>query len=166
MLALSLRGWTIPYPEYLMPLAAGLAAGGVAVFLLHLVARLRTASVETPLTDKKDPEYDPFVHGSASEQRKAYRRSGNPVELLIALHGNKKTPCRGWVTDRSVGGLCVESPAEVAPGTVLEVLPANAPAMTPWIEIEVRSCRLIDQGWQLGCQFVRQPPWSILLLFG
>ena len=45
-------------------------------------------------------------------------------------------------------------------------MPAHAPPMTPWTEVEVRSCRQKKDGYEVGCQFVKTPPWSILLLFG
>ena len=46
------------------------------------------------------------------------------------------------------------------------MLPTNASEQVPWIEIEVRTCRLVEDSWELGCQFVKTPQWSILLLFG
>jgi hypothetical protein len=49
---------------------------------------------------------------------------------------------------------------------VLEVRAVNAPAVTPWTEVEVRSCRRTQDGWEAGYKFVRTPPWAILLMFG
>ena len=73
---------------------------------------------------------------------------------------------RALVLDRSVGGLRLAAEEDVAAGTRLVVLPANAPELTPWIEIEVRGSNLVDDSWELRCQFVKTPQWSILLLFG
>ena len=38
--------------------------------------------------------------------------------------------------------------------------------MTPWVDVEVRMCRALKDGYELGCQFVKTPNWSILLMFG
>ena len=48
----------------------------------------------------------------------------------------------------------------------LAVIPLNAPSITPWVDIEVRTCRKVGDNFELGCQFVKTPNWSILLMFG
>jgi hypothetical protein len=163
MLSVILLGWLTP--ETLFPAAAGLGAGFVALIALHFLMRGRPAP-PPPVAEKKDPEYDPFVQGSASEQRSAYRRSGNPVEVLFRQPGSPSEPRRGQVLNRSTGGVCLAVAGMIPKGTILEVLPANAPAITPWVEVEVRSCRGTPDGWEVGCEFVRTPPWSLLLMFG
>ena len=111
-------------------------------------------------------EDDPFIHGSALERRQALRRGGNPIAVLLTDVDIKAKPVSGWVVDRSTGGICVSVPEAVESGTVLCVRTANAPESVPWIQIEVKNCRPADGNWELGCQFVRTPPWSVLLLFG
>ena len=78
----------------------------------------------------------------------------------------KEKPFQAWVIDRSVGGLCLDSHTAYKEGTQLFLLPANAPETTPWVDVEVRSCRPSKDGYELGCRFVKTPPWAILLLFG
>jgi hypothetical protein len=35
------------------------------------------------------------------------------------------------------------------------------------VQVEVRNCRKINSDeYELGCRFLRTPPWSVLLLFG
>jgi hypothetical protein len=68
--------------------------------------------------------------------------------------------------DRSVSGLGLWSERKVAAGTQLKVRPENGPDTTPWVEVEVCSCKPYEGGWQLGCAFVKTPPYSVLLLFG
>jgi hypothetical protein len=82
------------------------------------------------------------------------------------LPEQKDQPSQGWVLDRSMGGMCLQTSVEFNPGTQLAVLPVNAPTMTPWVDIEVRTCREIKDGFELGCQFIKTPNWSILLMFG
>ena len=65
-----------------------------------------------------------------------------------------------------MGGLCLLLHDEIAPGTFLNVKPSKCPPATPWIELEVRSCKKTNDGYEAGCQFLKPPPWAILLLFG
>jgi hypothetical protein len=109
---------------------------------------------------------DPFVQGSVMERRSALRRRGNPVAILISNAEAETPPDRGWVIDRSVGGLCLSVAQPFEPESIVSVRTANAPETCPWIQLHVRSCRQIGKEWELGCQFVRTPPWSVLLLFG
>jgi hypothetical protein len=159
-------GLKIPHPEIWLPLAVGMVAGGLCIVAFRTFGR-RPALAAPPTPGlKQEQEFDPFVQGSATEQRAAHRRGGNPVEVVIAVEQSTKTAWRGWVVDRSVGGLCLAVSDEFAEGTVLRTLPANAPTITPWTELEVRSCRSTRDGFEIGCRFIRQPPWSVLLLFG
>ena len=50
--------------------------------------------------------------------------------------------------------------------TIVSIRVINAPVTVPWIQVQIRSCRQEDSTWLLGCQFVKPPPWSIMLLFG
>jgi hypothetical protein len=151
-----------------LPLAAGMTVGALCIIAYRAFGKRPAALAPPPPPPavKQEPEYDPFVYGSKTEQRKAHRRAGNPVEVLIAPNQSNNPEWRGWVVDRSVCGLCLCVSEEFADGTHLRALPINAPAMTPWTELEVRSCRSTNEGYELGCQFARQPPWSVLLLFG
>ena len=51
-------------------------------------------------------------------------------------------------------------------GARLAILPVHAPEMTPWVEIEITICQHTSQGWEVGCRFVKTPPYSVLLMFG
>jgi hypothetical protein len=108
---------------------------------------------------------DPFLYGSNSERRTASRREGNMVEIAIADPAGGE-PLRGWVLDRSVGGLRLRLPAAVPVGIVLSVRPHNAPKLVPWTLLEVRGIRQEGKVWEAGCKFLKTPPWSVLMLFG
>jgi hypothetical protein len=164
----SFLGLDLPFGGILLPLVAGLVAGGLAILVFNYFGRGSSVALPPPpkVEEKKGPDYDPFLHGSATEQRRALRRGGNPIEVLITTAKSKHTPIHGWVLDRSVGGLCLSVGQEIQVGAQLDVLPVNAPPMTPWVEIEVRSCRPGPEGFQVGCQFVKSPPWGVLLQFG
>jgi hypothetical protein len=144
-------------------------AAGVAVALVVLlISRLVSGRRKTRETETSAPveERDPFVHGGSSERRAALRRGGNPVAVLISDAETRAKPSTGWVIDRSTGGLCLSVPEPVVEGTVLSVRTSNAPESIPWVQLEVKNCRLVGKEYELGCQFVRTPPWSVLLLFG
>jgi hypothetical protein len=154
-------------PEIVVPTAVGLGAALVVIVTLHFLIRGRPAPVSRPVKEQaRQPEYDPFLQGSASEQRKAYRRLGNPVTVLIREPGSPREPRRGHVLDRSTGGVRLAVERMIPEGTALELLPANAPVLTPWVEVEVRRCHETPDGWEAGCEFVHTPPWSVLLMFG
>jgi hypothetical protein len=70
------------------------------------------------------------------------------------------------VIDRSLGGLCLETTTSHRIGAVFNVRPSTASAVVPWTQVEVRSCRQEGDLWQIGCEFVRTPPYSVLMLFG
>src|SRR6516162_1772123 len=106
-------------PGILIPTLVGLGAGLVVVLALHflVLGRTKPTAVEAP---RPEPEYDPFVQGSASEQRIAFRRTGNPVEVTIRQSSGGPELARGLVINRSTGGLCLALDEMVAEGTILE----------------------------------------------
>jgi hypothetical protein len=75
-------------------------------------------------------------------------------------------PYPAMVCDRSLGGICLEVTQAVDENTILSVRAMHADASTPWIQVEVKRCSAKKDHWELGCRFVRTPPYSQLLLFG
>jgi len=158
---------TLPYQGYWLPVLIGTAAGMLCVFTGNIVWRDRKRRAARPvLATPVNSAHDPFVHGSQTEQRKSVRRGGNPVLVLYARAENRKVVQRAVVLDRSMGGLRLATDEEVAPGTRLFVLSAHATESVPWVEMDVCRNQQVEDSWELNCQFVRTPPWSILLLFG
>ena len=159
-----LKVHSLPYSEYWLPLLAGL---GIGLVFLVVARTVSGGPPRLPPPPIKHAEYDPFAQGSPTEHRKSFRRTGNPIDVQYALPDAKKQPRLGWVFDRSVGGLGLVTAEAYSEGTVLAVRPSNGGDVAPWIEIEVRSCRPDSSGgFELGCQFLKTPPWSVLLLFG
>jgi hypothetical protein len=158
----------IPFSEYWLPLAIGMIVGVLSIWVGRLAFTKKPDPVlNPPLKATSVPRnFDPFVQGSPSELRKTYRRGGNPKDVLYAMPENKDQPKHGLVIDRSTGGLCLYTFEEFQQGTRFIVLPAHAPEMTPWVELEVRHCKHTGDGYEIGCQFVKTPPWSVLLMFG
>jgi hypothetical protein len=163
--AIKILGYDLSNWELWLPFGVGIGAGLLSVTALMWASR-RNAARKIDVKPDQAPNSDPFVQGSACEQRRALRRAGNPVKVFLAPPGEDTPQGSAWVLDRSVGGLCLNSEREYEAGTTLRVLPANAPDLAYWIEVEIRSCRAVKGGFEIGCQFVKTPPWSILLLFG
>jgi hypothetical protein len=152
----SWQTWAIP--------VAGLCAAWLTLFAgRFFLARWRAGRAEQTAGG---PVHDPFDHGSVTERRAAPRREGSHVEVLVRGAEAAQEPVRAWVIDRSMGGVCLLLNEEAAPGTVLSVMPRRAPPGTPWVHAEVRSCKREKDGYEVGCRFVRTPPWAVLLLFG
>jgi hypothetical protein len=135
--------------QWPLTVGAGVVAGLGVVGTLHFLIRPRMTFTPPPTTKPRQETADPFVHGSAFEQRKADQ----------ALRS-----C--FVVNRCVGGLGLFAETTIEPGSQLKVRPTNAPPITPWVEVVVKSCRPATRGFEIGCQFVKTPPWAILLMFG
>jgi hypothetical protein len=159
------RTWVAP--------AAGLSAAVLVLGVSRLIQARRRGRAEEKRAEEGRAEetadteldHDPFAQGSITERRTGARRKGNPIELLMEQPGGGE-PVRAWILDRSMSGLCLSLTEEAAPGTVFRVKPRNCPPATPWVEIEVRTCKKDKTGFEAGCRFVRTPPWAVLLLFG
>jgi len=114
------------------------------------------------LTRTKDK---PYIF-NPSERRKALRREGSSISVTVTDAEASREPLEAMVVDRSTGGICLHLPEPVEEGTVLGVLPYNAPEGLPWIQVIVRNQRQQGDVWALGCQFVEELPLHVLLLFG
>jgi hypothetical protein len=112
------------------------------------------------------PRSDPFVKGPAKERRCHFRRAGNPTYVAIGHPEDPYELARGTVLDRSTGGVCLELPTPLAIGAVVSVRPSVGSLIGSWVEAEVRHCRRVRFAWRVGLKFVRNPPLSVLWMFG
>lgn len=156
--------YRLPHWELWLPVVIGFVVGGLSIVAFRAVTRGPSVK-SAPRPSRKDQELDPFHQGSRSEKRRSLRRNGNPVHVFIAPDQSNEPAWRGWVLDRSMGGMCIGVADEFTPGTILRLMPANA-TMVPWTDVEVVHCRPASDGFELGCKFIKQPPWGILLMFG
>jgi len=62
--------------------------------------------------------------------------------------------------------LCLSLPRKVEVGQLLAVRTGSFPESVSSVQLRVRHCKQIGNGWRLGCQFVEDLPWSTVLLFG
>ncbi|HYV39622.1 MAG TPA: PilZ domain-containing protein [Gemmataceae bacterium] len=150
--------------SFVVPVAVGLAAGLGVVGFIHFIWRpRRAAALAAP---KEEQPSDPFIHGSQMEQRKSFRRIGNPIGVLIIDQSRPGEPMKGQVINRSVGGLCILMDRPIEADTPLTVRPTNAPHIAPWVAVVAKNSREGEMGIEVGCQFVKTPPWPVLMMFG
>ena len=157
----------VPALNFMLPVMVGVMAGLGIVGAIHFLIRPRAIRVvKAAPVPQQEVIADPFVHGSPGDNRSSFRRQGNPVEVLVVNQKTKAAPFKGYVLNRSIGGLGLYSDAPIEADSPLTVRPVNAPHIAPWVEVTVKSCRPSEGGWEIGCQFVRTPPWALLLMFG
>jgi hypothetical protein len=157
--------WTLPGTSVILPVVVGVVCGLGLVGLIHFFTRARRVVV-APVQTEEQPTSDPFISGSNSEQRQSFRRLGNPIEVLVVDQAHQGSPIKGYVVNRSVGGLCLQMEAPIDLLAELTVRPTNAPHIAPWVDVVVKNCRRTSRGFEIGCQFVKVPPWPVLMMFG
>ncbi len=149
--------WTVPL--------VGLTSAGLMLLVARTVLRRRD-DLDAPSLKQAPVLQDPFERGSSTERRSSVRRLGKIIKVLVSDATAQAPPFQGWVCDRSMGGLCLAVPRQVEANMILSVRTVDADASMPWIQVEVKRCYPKEGRWELGCQFVRTPPYSQLLLFG
>jgi hypothetical protein len=152
----------LPYLTYWLPVVAAVL---VATPLYYL---LRPRLVPSEPVDIAPTDAAPKPVATSSEQRRSFRRAGNPIGVLYKRAQLDEQPIHASLVDRSMGGLCLLTTEAIPTGTVLGVRAVNAEEIVPWIEVEVCSCRMSDgdKAFELGCRYVKTPPYSMLLQFG
>jgi hypothetical protein len=152
----------LPEGAWVVPVVGG-AVCGIAFLLGRRV--LSKNPTDDVVVDPDGPLDATFLKGVTQDRRCAPRRKGNTVEVELS-DGSDAPPVRGWVRDRSIGGLCLLADQAIAEGAVLKVRPVTSGPTIPWTDITVRSCRADGGQYELGCQFHRTPNWNQLLKFG
>jgi hypothetical protein len=149
----------LPFAYILLPGAVFFMVAGVLYWMTR----------PAPVMAKVPAAAQPVAAQKPKDQRGMHRRQGNPVEVHVAFTTDKTERQIGSVLDRSMGGMRLALFHAVEVGAVLSVRPTHADDIVPWVELEIRSCRpsveMPDQ-FEVGCQYVKSPPYSIQLLFG
>ena len=151
-------------PTWLFHSAWLVPAIGVLACGLAFAVGWRLLSPRPKTDDENTPQDMEFLKGVTRERRGMARRKGNTVEVQIAVADGSEV--KGWVIDRSQGGLCLLVEEAIAEQTHLRVRPRMAGTSVPWTEVTVRSCRAEGYQFELGCQFHGMPNWNLLLQFG
>jgi hypothetical protein len=153
----------IPYVGHVPGWVIAIGIGGMVLGIIFLVSRLTRSRWSPPTTAATDS----LAQATSLEQRSAHRRRGNPVGVYLTDADGHGEPIRAVVVNRSTGGLGLEIDRPLDVGLVVSVRVISAPVTVPWVQVQVRNCRQIeDFAWEVGCQFMKTPPWSVMLLFG
>ena len=153
--------WLSEYSHYVV-------GCGVAMFVLVvMMSRWRKrAQLRKPHQSTQSNDDWATPDASFGNRRSSIRLEGAPVEISVSCTAFQNTTQQAWVVDRSTGGLRLTIDKGISPGTTMRIMAVNAPKNTEWVTLLVRSCKPIDSHFELGCEFVQTPPWSVLLLFG
>jgi hypothetical protein len=152
-----------------LPTAIGFACGCLTTLFVQATVRRApqppAAAAEKKSGNARKPTLQELAAmGVSAEKRGTVRRSGNAVPVLV--DEGDGVLVRGYVVDRSAGGVGVALDHSLALGTIVRVRPSKAPDTAPWVEVQVKSCRAESTEYELGCQFLTLPPFNVLLLFG
>jgi hypothetical protein len=104
--------------------------------------------------------------GKQDSDRRSWPRRKRAIQVVLQDAGGHRDPFPAWVMDRSMGGLGLSVDEPIEEGTFLRVRRAAAPNDVPWVEVQVRSLRIKENTWELGCQFTRSLTWDVLMQFG
>ena len=102
---------------------------------------------------------------SFTERRHSPRRWGDPIQALLWDEYPATEPSRGWIVNRSTGGLGLSAARPALEGSLLSVRITVAPDTVPWTRVQVRGCNSSAGRWILNCQFLETPSREVLLLF-
>ena len=150
--------WTAP--------AVGLSSACLLLIAVRMFLQGRKPEAPPAPAKKDAAAEDSGNYPAVGERRASVRRQGYTIQVLIADVNANTEPFSGCVRNRSFGGLCLVVPRAVEANAILSVRTADASAETPPVQVRVKWCRAREGSWELGCQFVRTPPYCQLLLFG
>jgi PilZ domain len=100
------------------------------------------------------------------ERRRAGRRWGNPVAVMIDTGWSKKTSLEGTILNRSDGGIGILVNESFSPGDQLLIRAKEAPPSVPRVRVDVKHCQPTNTGWMIGCKFHEGVDWDTLVWFG
>jgi hypothetical protein len=151
-----------------LPTTIGFACGCLTTLFvqstIRRVPRAQPAPAEKNVTPRKPGLQELASMGVSAEKRGTVRRSGNAIPIYVGEGDG--VPVRGYVVDRSAGGIGLALDHSLPLGTIVRVRPSKAPETAPWVEVQVKSCRAEGTEYELGCQFLTLPPFNVMLLFG
>lgn len=152
----------LPYAPY----AAGVGVAALALVAVLVLRRRRRILFSPALPSLTRSSEWQLPDADYSDRRSTVRREGPPVRILISSPALKAGVDKGYVLDRSTGGLRIATQKGMAPGSTVQVRAQHAPETTPWVTVIIRNCKSVGRHYELGCEFDHTPPWNVLLLFG
>jgi hypothetical protein len=149
----------------LLGVLLGVLLGGAGSLLYLLFQRNQSGDKPRPPRGIRRVPESPLPVATR-ERRTSLRRKGQPIVVQIRDAEAAAEVGRGQIVDRSLGGVCLGVDDPIDEGTMLTIRPARAPDSVGWLPVVVKSCREKAGSWELGCEFLQQPSWHILMHFG
>ena len=136
--------------------------------LLGIFNRAEPAQVAAAGSAPVNPSSDESDSGAGTieERRASPRRWGNPVLVEITEVSSEKEPQRGWVMNRSSGGLGLSSTNPVTIGSLLRVRAVTAGQSTIWVQVQVMNSNESSGRWMLSCRYVETQSQESVSQFG
>jgi hypothetical protein len=134
---------------------------------------VRFDSLKVSGSTESPPQREPLAasknghdNGRTKDKRRALRRGGSPVPVLVSDVETQAESIQGLVLNRSKGGLCLSVSQPIEVGRLLAVRTSNFPEDLDSVQLRVRHCKQKGDSCRLGCQFMQAYPWSVILIFG
>jgi hypothetical protein len=145
--------------------SVGLLSAGCSLLVGRRWLNRRRAGIPSSSDSPATDDSDPFLPQDKLRDRRGSLRRGGGTALLVRFATAKaeETHQPGWLLNRSEGGLGLLLKEEVAIGAVLHVRAQNTPDNISWIQVVVNNKRWDGDRWELGCRYLRTPPWSALM---
>jgi hypothetical protein len=160
-------------PELQTVLAAGV---GLAVLAMAVVVARRAyrrrppddVPPPRPLLANDAPGFQPGApHRRPVNERRRYdRREGRAVKVALARPDLSEEMGEAYVVDRSPGGVRLSVRLALPTGTHVNIRPCEVSEALPWMLVEVRYCRHTNEGWEVGCAYLKPPSWSVMMHLG
>jgi hypothetical protein len=134
---------------------------------LRKFARSAPPQVSTPAPAPPVAELEDYLStaGTMTDRRSSVRRWGDPVQVAIAEVDSEKEPQRGWVMNRSTGGLGLSVSYPFPNRSLLEVRAVSAAETIPWVQVQVMNRNELSGRWMLSCRYVGTPAPEAVALF-
>ncbi len=86
--------------------------------------------------------------------------------LLLPEDSALEEPYGGWIVNGSRGGVCLMVRSSgIEAGTVLHLRQPKSARHSPWVAVRVKYRAPKDDGWELGCEFLRPAIHETAVLF-
>jgi hypothetical protein len=88
--------------------------------------------------------------------RRAWPRFQRQIRILLLPDDCAlEEPYGAWIVNGSRGGVRLRMKEGIPEGTILYLRTSKATAAVPWISVRVKNLRRREDGYELGCEFVR-----------
>lgn len=153
-------------------IVAGVTAAALIVFTALIWIRQEPDETEDDpsarILNRDAPARAPgtVAQPKARDRRTAARRDGRPVPVQIMEEDEVTEIGVGHMMDRSHTGICFVTHFPIVSGKKVNIRPHQTGGKHAYLLVEVKHCHHVGAVWEVGCKFVKQPPWSLMMDLG